>query len=62
VIAGPSAGGVWDGGLTTHEGEAGTDPSEEVTIQLNETGLSKPPLAVRSMMEVAFCPGFTAGG
>jgi hypothetical protein len=37
-------------------------PSEEVTVQLNETGLSKLPVAVKSMMEVAASPGFTATG
>jgi hypothetical protein len=61
VSDGPSAGGVWDVGLTAHTGGL-TATWFEVTAQLRETGLSKPPVAWRSMIAVADPPGSTEVG
>ena len=62
MSAGPSAGGIWDAGLTPHTGGFGVD-GPDVTWQLNETGLLKEDPAGsgwRLMVPVAVPPGTTA--
>ena len=61
VMPGPSAGGTSDSGLTVHTGKLLAN-WVDVATQLNETGLSKPPVSVRLMTEVAALPGFTPAG
>src|SRR5712691_6654007 len=61
VSEGPSAGGTADGGLGGPQTGGLVVTGPDVTSQLNETGLLKPPLEVRSMVAIADPPGSTAG-
>src|SRR5260370_42491312 len=55
------AGGTADWGLGGPQTGGVVVTGPDVTSQLNETGLLKPPLEVRSMVAIADLPGSTAG-
>src|SRR5882757_11068014 len=61
VSEGPLAGGIADCGLGGPQTGGLVVTGPDVTSQLSETGLLKPPLEVRSMVAIAEPPGSTAG-